>query len=124
MATATSQAERVSNDRNVGVMFVISQLDDYGLDPYEFRVYGHITRRTGGRIDGQAFASIKKMAEMCKMSPRKLQYALKVLCAAGLLAKEEDSHRRTNIYKLTRQKDWVHKEQLENIREKVKFSST
>jgi DNA-binding MarR family transcriptional regulator len=124
MATATSQAERVSSDRNVGVMFVISQLDDYGLDPYEFRVYGHITRRTGGRIDGQAFASIKKMAEMCKMSPRKLQYALKVLCTAGLLIKEEDSHRRTNIYKLTRQKDWVDKAQLESIREKVKSSST
>lgn len=124
MATATPLATRASDDRNVGMMFVHSKIDDYGLDPYELRVYGHITRRTGGRIDGQAFASIKKMAETCKMSPRKLQYALKVLCMAGMLAKEEDKSRRTNVYKLTRPDNWAHKAQLDSIREKVKYSST
>lgn len=120
MATSTPQAERVSADRNVGVMFVHSGLDDYGLDIYEFRVYGHITRRTGGRIDGQAFASVEKMAEACGMSPRKLQYALKVLCAAGLLIKAENSSFRTNLYKLTYPRDWVSKDELASIRQAVK----
>lgn len=120
MTTSTPLPERVSAEKNVGMMFVHSLLDDYGLDLYEFRVYGHITRRTGGRIDGRAFASNKRMAEACGMSPRKLQYVLKVLCAAGLIVKEENNSYRTNLYRLAYPRDWMPKEALPAIRQSVK----
>lgn len=121
MAASTPLAEpTLAVGNNIGMMFVHSKLDDYGLDTYEFRVYGHITRRTGSRIDGKAFASIEKMAKDCGMSPRKLQYALKFLCAAGLLTKDEDSSYRTNVYKLTRPSNWASKENLQDIRKLLK----
>ena len=118
--SATDQSQQAVKDNNIGVMFVRSDLDEYGLDPYEFRVYGHITRRTGGRVKGTAFSSVKKMAQACGMSTRKLQYALKVLCYAGLLRKENHSEYRTNVYMLNAPELWSAKENLSEIRKSVK----
>ncbi|MBD2481506.1 helix-turn-helix domain-containing protein [Planktothrix sp. FACHB-1365] len=101
---------------------VHSDLDEYGLDPYEFRIYAHVVRRTGGKYHGECFAKLKKTAEICKMSVRKAQYSLKTLCEAGLLLKEERKGR-TDIYKLAPKSSWKPKEELEKIRQQVKNSS-
>jgi len=46
-------------------LFVRREIDDYGLDPYEFRIYARITRRSG---NGQAWESLAYMASACLMS--------------------------------------------------------
>ena len=98
---------------------VHSDLDEYGLDPYEFRLYAHVVRRTGGKLTGECFARLKKTAEICHMSVRKAQYALKTLCDAGLILKEQRKGR-TDVYKLTPKSNWKPKEELKQIRQKAK----
>lgn len=85
MSTQESSELKGDNitDRPDSVMFVHNLLDEYGLDPYEFRIYAHAVRRTGGKLNGKYFASLSKTAEICQMSVRKAQYALKFLCEAG-----------------------------------------
>jgi predicted transcriptional regulator len=100
---------------------VHSDLDEYGLDPYEFRLYAHVVRRTGGKLHGECFAKLKKTAEICHMSVRKAQYALKTLCDAGLILKEQ-RRGRTDVYRLTPKSNWKPKEELKQIRQKAKES--
>jgi DNA-binding MarR family transcriptional regulator len=57
-------------------------LDLYGLNPYEFRIYGHIARR------GNCYANLKTIAAICKMSVRQAQYALKDLTDKNLITKK------------------------------------
>lgn len=98
-------------------IYVNNVLDDYGLDPYEFRIYAHVARRTGGRMQGEFFASLKKTATTCKMSVRKVQYALKVLCDAGFLIQLQRKGR-TNIYQLAPRSNWVLANNLDEIRKR------
>ncbi|WP_341528080.1 helix-turn-helix domain-containing protein [Nostoc sp. UHCC 0302] len=107
-----------TNSQPDSVMFVHNLLDEYGLDPYEFRIYAHAVRRTGGKLDGKYFASLNKTAEICKMSVRKAQYALKFLCEAGFLNQEKRKGR-TDQYRVTHSRQWAKPEDLEVIREKV-----
>lgn len=100
------------------VMFVHNLLDEYGLDPFEFRVYAHVVRRTGGKTHREFFASLNKTAEICQISVRKIQYALKFLCEAGFLIQDKRQGR-TDIYKLSPAGDWANKEDLAVIRERV-----
>lgn len=95
---------------------VFKEVDELGLDPYEFRVYGHIARR------GKCFASLEKIAATCCMSVRMVQYALKVLEEAGLIQKEERKGR-ANQFTLTSPSKWIDtitREELKRIRQKVK----
>ena len=105
-------------NRPDSVMFVHNLLDEYGLDPYEFRIYAHAVRRTGGKLDGKYFASLSKTAEVCQMSVRKAQYALKFLCEARFLTQEKRKGR-TDQYRITHSSEWAKPEDLEIIREKV-----
>jgi len=120
-------SDSVANTINAGrqsslpLPLVHSDLDDYGLDPYEFRIYAHIVRRTGGKLDGECFAKLKKTAEICNMSVRKAQYALKTLCDAGLILKDQRKGR-TDIYRLAPKSNWKPKQELEEIRQKAKQS--
>lgn len=100
------------------VMFVHNLLDEYGLDPYEFRIYAHAVRRTGGKLDGKYFASLSKTAEICQMSVRRAQYSLKFLCQAGFLTQEKREGR-TDEYRVTPVSQWEKPENLESIREAV-----
>lgn len=100
------------------VMFVHNLLDEYGLDPYEFRIYAHAVRRTGGKLDGKYFASLSKTAEICQMSVRRVQYSLKFLCEAGFLTQEKRTGR-TDEYRVTPVSQWEKPEKLESIREAV-----
>jgi hypothetical protein len=106
------------NSRPDSVMFVHNFLDEYGLDPYEFRVYAHAVRRTGGKRDGKFFASLSKTAEICQMSVRRVQYSLKFLCEAGFLIQEKRAGR-TDQYRLTPASKWANPKDLKSIREAV-----
>jgi hypothetical protein len=46
--TDADSASSLLNRYPNSVAFVHDFLDAYGLDPYEFRIYCHIVRRTGG----------------------------------------------------------------------------
>ncbi|WP_375515894.1 helix-turn-helix domain-containing protein [uncultured Nostoc sp.] len=94
-------------------------LDEYGLDSYEFRLYAHIVRRTGGKPEGVCFASLRKTAEICKMSMRKAQQAIKVLIKANLVTQTKRTGR-TDEYRVTPVSDWVSKDQLDQIRKTIK----
>jgi len=100
------------------VAFVHNFLDEYGLDPYEFRVYAHMVRRTGGKPDGVCFASLTKTATICQMSVRKAQQSLKVLLLANLLTQNKRKGR-TDEYKVTSASQWVPAAELEGIRKTV-----
>lgn len=118
--SATEKEAPDPNDRSSpsSVMFVHNRLDEYGLDPYEFRVYAHAVRRTGGKLDGKYFASLTKTAEICQMSVRRVQYSLKFLCEAGFLTQEKRVGR-TDQYRVTPTSKWAKPEDLESIREAV-----
>ncbi|MEO1395541.1 MAG: helix-turn-helix domain-containing protein [Cyanobacteria bacterium J06634_5] len=97
-------------------IFVYREIDELGLDPYEFRVYSHVARR------GNCFATLDKVAATCCMSVRRVQYALKVLEASGLIEKEARKGR-TNKFSLAPPSRWLHvvtAETLKDIRQKVK----
>ena len=46
-------------------LFVRREIDDYGLDPDDFRIYPQITRRAG---NGEAWESLANMASACPIS--------------------------------------------------------
>jgi predicted transcriptional regulator len=107
-----------SNEAPVSVAFVHDFLDAYGLDPYEFRVYCHIVRRTGGKPEKQCFSSLSNIAEMCQMSQRKTQQVVQFLLNARMITKEARKHPkyRTDIYHVTLASEWVPKAQLNELR--------
>lgn len=119
--TNTEVVSKEERHSSLPIPLVHSDLDDYGLDPYEFRLYTHVVRRTGGKLNGQCFAKLKKTAEICQMSVRKAQYALKTLCDAGLLIKEQRKGR-TDLYRLAPKTNWRPKEELKLIRQKARES--
>lgn len=107
-------------------IFVRSELDDYGLDVYEFRVLAHISRRQGKTKDGNTkgcYSKQKTIAEACGMSHRKAQDVLRVLCGIGLIEREQREGT-TNLYKLAPASKWKHPKFLPRIREEWKFSDS
>lgn len=102
-------------------IFIRSELDDYGLDVYEFRVLAHIARREGkikGKESRGCFEKQKNIADCCKMSHRKAQQCLKTLCEAGLLT-IEPRRGDSNIYRIAPSSNWKHPSELEAIRRKI-----
>ena len=75
------------------------QLDLYGLNPYEFRIYAHIARR------GECYSNLKTMAAICNMSVRQAQYALERLKEMNLISKQKRLGK-TDIYQITEQDYW------------------
>lgn len=123
MINNTSETQRSSSPTTSipppdSIAYVHSFLDEYGLDPYEFRVYAHIVRRTGGKPSGVCFASLSKIATICKMSPRKAQQAIKVLMAANLVTQTKRAGQ-TDEYRVTIASTWTPREELEELRQKV-----
>lgn len=111
-------------DDKKSVIFVRSELDDYGLDVYEFRVLAHVARREGRNKQGKSkgcYARQKTIAETCGMSHRKAQSVLSILCEAGLLEIERQTGS-TNIYKVAPASKWKHPEDLPKIRARYKGS--
>ncbi|KYC40006.1 hypothetical protein WA1_29040 [Scytonema hofmannii PCC 7110] len=113
-----SKSSTVATPLPSSVAFIHNLLDEYGLDPYEFRIYAHIVRRTGGKPEGVCFASLRKTAEICKMSMRKAQQAVKVLVKANLVTQTKRTGR-TDEYRVTHIGDWVPSEKLDGIRKDI-----
>jgi hypothetical protein len=97
-------------------LFVRGELDDYGLNLYEFRVLAHVARRESP--ERGCDASQAKIAAACGISQRMVLETLRVLCEAGLIRKEKALGKRTNSYKVNPGSKWKHPSQLEAIRNK------
>jgi hypothetical protein len=93
-------------------LFVRREIDDYGLDPYEFRIYARITRRAG---NGDAWESLANMASACCMSLGRARKALSLLRLAKLVESIERPGYST-LYRLTPQHQWVECERLQELR--------
>lgn len=109
----SSDRASASDERDLGV-FIPSFLDDYGLDPYEFRIYSHIARRAGG---GVCFEGLKGIARCCLMDIKTVRQKVAVLIDMGML-KCSRREGMTHEFTLTRHSEWEHPETLEEIREK------
>jgi hypothetical protein len=107
---------QVVDRRDLGA-FIPAALDDYGLDPDEFRVYCRIARRTGG--GGRCWESATKLAESCRMSRRKAVYCLRILERAGMVLRTTREYQ-SSIYELTHDRCWVGADELPKIRALVK----
>jgi len=94
-------------------LFVRREIDDYGLDPYEFRLYARITRRAG---NGEAWESMANMASACCMSLSRARRALQLLKLARLIESIERPGY-SNLHRLTPQHRWVAPECLQELRQ-------
>ncbi len=93
---------------------VRGELDDYGLNVYEFRVLAHVVRRESK--DKGCYAKQEKMGEVCGISQRKVLQALKILSEAGILRKEKNPNGRTHVYRLNEGSKWKDPSELDKIR--------
>jgi len=118
MVSSATKFTSKNSETPISVAFVHDFLDAYGLDPYEFRIYCHIVRRTGGKPEKQCFSSLSTIAEMCKMSQRKTQQIVQFLLKARMITKEAKKHPKykTDIYHVTLASEWVPKTQLNDLR--------
>jgi len=103
----------VMSSNSLGGAIIPSFLDDYGLDPYEMRVYIRLARRAG--MGGQCWESISKMAHACRMSDRKLKDCLALLIGANLIKQLKRSGF-TDVYELLPESHWVPPVQLDLLR--------
>jgi len=105
----------VEDGRNIGA-FIPANLDDYGLSPFEFRIYSRLARRAGNR--GTAYESVASMAKACKICPQVVRSTLKFLCAAGMVARIQRAGQ-PSLYRLTHASKWAHPENLDEIRDET-----
>lgn len=66
-------------------IFVHGDLDDYGLNPFEFRLYTRIVRRAGK--DGECYESMPHIAKGCRMSEGTLKKVLPRLVELNAVTK-------------------------------------
>jgi hypothetical protein len=93
----------VKDERDDLPIFIHRELDDYGLDPYEFRVYARLARRADGK-DG-AYESIANMAKACGMGTTRVRQCLRDLEVMQLIVRS-DRAGETTVYRLTSKGTW------------------
>lgn len=103
--------------RDLGA-FIPSELDDYGLDPYEWRVYCRIVRRAGG--GGVFYESAAAVAGACGMGERKVREALSLLADAGLIGVVTKRDGQVARYRLTPSSEWAPADRLPELRARLK----
>ncbi len=86
-------------------VFIPSELDDFGLDVYQFRVYCRIARRAGA--NGDCWESINNIAKKCNMDRKTVMQAISGLLSFGMLTKEKRPGN-SDVYKLTSSRFWKH----------------
>lgn len=106
-----NRAIQVEDGRKLGA-FIPANLDDYGLAPFEFRIYARIAQRSGSN---EASESIANMTAACKMCDQVVKSSLRFLVAAGMLERVSRPGQ-TTIYRLTPSSRWAHPETLDEIR--------
>ena len=82
------------------------ELDDSGLDPYEFRAYQRIARRCAGASTGQCCESLASMAFGCRMSRAKLAQAIKGLIERRMIARRSEPGQ-VSFYALLDKSRWL-----------------
>ena len=103
---STHQRSIKSTDRREAVVvFFDIQLDDMGLTPYEYRVYGRIARRAAGGHHA-CTESLDSMARGCRMSRPTLLRAIKGLIRRRMIERESKLGE-TSTYLLTDKSEWV-----------------
>lgn len=90
-------------DERSNPIFIHSVLDDAGLDPYEFRLYGRYARRAGN--SGSCYESQKSLAQDLQMSVPRLRDAKQTLEEKGLI-RVEKREGTTDLVTLTAQSEW------------------
>lgn len=100
--------KQVIDARDAGA-FISSALDDFGLDPYAFRVYARIVRRAGTK-EG-CFESLDNMAKACKMNRKTVYAAIKTLLSHRMIEKEEHVGK-PSTYWITPIEEWISTEDL------------
>lgn len=98
-----SDSASVSDGRDDLPIFIHRELDDLGLDPFEFRVYARLARRADGK--GGAYESIANMAKACGMGTTRVRQCLRQLEARKLITRE-DRTGETTVYQLTPKGAW------------------
>lgn len=94
-----------SDDRESPIVYYDIELDDAGLNPYEFRIYGRIARRAGGG-DHSCTESLTNMADGCQMSRSSLIRAIKGLLHRKMISRiRKDGD--TSEYRLLDKKHWI-----------------
>lgn len=96
---------RVEDGRDDLPFMVHSELDDIGLDPFEFRVYAHAVRRAGGE-SGELWESVEAGAAHCRMDVKTYRAALVALVKLRLLSRK-DRPGQTSVYRLTPRSAWL-----------------
>lgn len=95
-----------TDERQPLIVFYDIELDDAGLDPYQFRIYQRIARRCAGQQKGSCTESLEAMAAACKMSRPTVIRAIKVLIQRGMI-RRESRQGSTSFYALTDKKNWI-----------------
>jgi len=85
------------------VLFVHSELDDYGLDANEFRIYAHLARRANGK--NRAWPGMTSMSIACRMNRHTVLRVIFCLECYGLI-KIIKKQGATNQYVLTPPSEW------------------
>ena len=94
------------------LLFIHSELDDYGLTPDEFRIVCRIARR------GECTESAKGMADGCKIGERTVRLVLRTLATANIIEEEERSGQST-IRRIAGRAKWKSPKSLDSIRTEV-----
>jgi DNA-binding transcriptional ArsR family regulator len=108
-------ASEIQDGRDDMPIFIHSALDDYGLSPVEFRVYGRLARRCGR---GTGFESVPNMAKDFEVSERTVQRCLRLLVECRLISSTPREGKST-LYTLNPQKLWQTSGLLKETRERV-----
>ncbi len=103
---------QVEDGRDLGDS-TLPNLDDYGLNPFEFRIYARIVRRSDHEGSCESVAS---MAVACKICEQVVKSSLRFLAATGMIERVSRPGQ-TTIYRLTPYDRWVHPEALGGIRD-------
>ena len=93
----------VDGRQDFALIFLHSDLDDYGLDASVFRVYAHLSRRAGS---GAAFPAIRSIAQVCRLHPATVRAALRTLARFRLITRDARPGR-TPLYRLTPKSAWL-----------------
>jgi len=92
-------------------------LDDYPLDPYEFRVMCRIVRREGN--GSVLFESVPNMAEKLSINHHRVRLALKCLEAYGLVKSKERKGQTTEYQSVEKVTKWLEPKKVEAKRQEI-----
>lgn len=93
----------IQDTRDIGAIFVHSEVDDAALTPIEFRVYAHLARRAGAQ---GAYPGIDSMCRVCQVGPSTIIRSIRELERRRMITVHRTEGQR-NRYVLTRRSSWL-----------------